>query len=309
MEYWPQLRTRTFYEVHELMVPPINNLDKKTTPIDAVRDKLVHNHLNLVNAIASRLCNRIPAGFTRDDLVSCGVLGLMDAAKRFDLENSEMDQFPAYASIRIRGAMIDSLRQHDLVPRSARRAAKQIDKAMNKLRSELGRDPSDDEMAAEIGIDLDGYLRMYESARAAPLFEQRLPLFREDGEEIVANKKEPDALENFSRDQVAKILLETIDTLPDSMRTVLTLYYYDELNYSEIAEVLGVTVSRISQIHSGAMSKMRQRLKPHELVETPTKLPSTQETETVPQSPRIIGPPSTGPPYSNAVDSMDLSTK
>ena len=93
------------------------------------------------------------------------------------------------------------------------------------------------------------------------------------------------------------------------MRTVLTLYYYDELNYSEIAEVLAVTVSRISQIHSAAMSKMRQRLRPHDLVEKTNGVKSTQKTETVPQSPRIVGPPSTGPPYSNILESLEFLTK
>ncbi len=225
-----------------------------------LRRRLVADHLSLASEIASRMLNRIPAGLTRDDLVSIGVLGLIDAARRYDLSTASNAGFRAYAAIRIRGAIVDHIRSRDLVPRSARDASREIEAAFRKLRSHLGRDPSDAEMAAELKTSEEEFRNRLEASRAAMAVGTEASLFDEEGEETSADTEQPDAFELVSRAELAGALQEVLKTLPESMRSVLTLYYYDELNYAEIAQVLGVTVSRVSQIHSAALLKMRARL-------------------------------------------------
>ena len=229
-----------------------------------VRDRLILTYAPLVKYVAGRLGSSLPAHVDEGDLVSYGLLGLIGAIERYDPDRDI--KFETYAIARIRGAIIDELRALDWVPRSVRSRARQIERAIGELEAKLGRAPTDEEIAAKVGVtvdELDSSLTDISRSSIAALDE--LWSVSGDGDQVSLL----DTLEDDTIAQPAEVLDETetrealadaIARLPEREKLVVTLYYYEELTLREIGEVLGVTESRVSQLHTKAILRLKSRL-------------------------------------------------
>jgi RNA polymerase sigma factor for flagellar operon FliA len=221
----------------------------------AVRDRIVLEHLPLVKAIAIRVHENLPVHVDLDDLIHAGVLGLFDAVTKFDASKNVL--FHAYAKHRIKGAILDSLRQLDWASRDLRKRQKQIDAVTAQLSTRLGRSPSETEIAAEMGVPLDRWRHMLMELRTVGLVNLTRPADseRDRTQEFVAKADlEPDRI--CQRRQLQGTLARVIHTLPERYQKVVVLYYTNDLTMKEIGEILGVNESRISQIHKTALKKM-----------------------------------------------------
>jgi RNA polymerase sigma factor for flagellar operon FliA len=230
----------------------------------ALRDRLIVNYSPLVKYVAGRLGSGLPAHVEEADLVSYGLLGLMSAIDRYDPERDI--KFETYAIARIRGSIIDELRTLDWVPRSVRSRAREIERAIRDLEAKLARAPTDEEIAAKVGIttgELDDSLIDISRTSIAALDE--LWSTSSEGDQVslldtledTGSIKPADALDET---ELREALAEAIDRLPEREKLVVTLYYYEELTLREIGEVLGVTESRVSQLHTKAILRLRSRL-------------------------------------------------
>ncbi|KZN12915.1 RNA polymerase sigma factor FliA [Marinomonas sp. TW1] len=233
-----------------------NTYSKKATlSIDAI----VEQYGYLVKKIAYHLLARLPDSVDIDDLTQAGMMGLIEAYKRF--ESSKGASFETYAGIRIRGSIMDEVRKSDWAPRSVRRNGRAVTNAIKELEAKLGRDVSDMEVAAHMGIGMDEYHEMLHSSMSTQLFSYEEMLDSDannfDGAET-DSENAPYSLveENGFQGQLAS----EIENLPEREKLVLSLYYNDELNLKEIGAVLGVSESRVSQIHSQAAMRLRSRL-------------------------------------------------
>ncbi len=226
------------------------------------RNLNVEQFVPLVKRMAHHLLARLPASVQVDDLVQAGMLGLMDAAGRF--EEGQGAQFETYASQRIKGAMLDELRANDWMPRGVRRAQRDIEKAIGKLEHRLGRPPSEAEVAQEMKLSLGEYQNMLADARGAQLVHFESGDDGEDGDSFLDRHLADvsgDPLERVRDQRFRSALIGAIDLLPERERMLMGLYYEQELNFREIAAVMGVTESRVCQLHSQAVARIRARLK------------------------------------------------
>lgn len=218
------------------------------------RDTLVRETLPLVHRVAKRVASRLPKQVEISDLTQAGMLGLIDAADKFDGKKGV--RFSTYAELRIRGAILDNLRSLDWVPRSLRRRRRDLEGAESRLESLLGRCPSEEELAAELAItpaELRATRERVERAQVASEVTKNV-------DEILPYVSDPGAVDPealIERREIEERLAGAIERLPERERLVLTLYYYEELTMKEVGEVLGVNESRISQIHSKLVSKLR----------------------------------------------------
>ncbi len=232
------------------MYPAVPAFDQQT---------LIERYAPLVKRIAYYLIARLPASVQIDDLIQSGVIGLLEASRHYDATQGA--SFETYAGIRIRGAMIDEIRRSDWTPRSVHRKARQIAEAIRTIEQREGRDAHDHEVAAVLGVSLVEYHRMVDDAAAArvlSLDELTESDGGEDREPGLGHDNEPYA---ELVDQTAReALVAVIDGLPERERLILSLYYERELNLREIGEVLGVTESRVCQIHGQALSRIRARM-------------------------------------------------
>lgn len=227
------------------------------------RERLILEHLPTIKHIASRFSAALPPSMDLADLVGEGVFGLLSAADRFD--PSRGVKFKTYAETRIRGAILDSLRNHDWVPRSLRRRFKKLNRAFNELEQRLGRPATESEISEELGIGI-GELR-----RLAMLSQSASACLRNQSHQHGAAMAEPEAIHiidsrqdtllRIHQGEMRSILADAIGKLPRRERLVISLYYYDELTMKEIGRVLGVKESRVSQFHSRAKSKLYSRLR------------------------------------------------
>ncbi|MBE3590223.1 MAG: FliA/WhiG family RNA polymerase sigma factor [Firmicutes bacterium] len=231
----------------------------------ADKDALVERYLPLVKHVAGRLAVGLPQHIDPEDLYSYGVFGLLDAIAKFD--PSRGVKFETYAYTRIRGSMLDGLRDMDWVPASLRQKARQLERAYGELEARLGRAATDEEVAAALGMDpqaLQELLRDVARVTVVSLDDAAWSHEEGDGEvalqEIVADGRARDPLESAYLQERKRILAEAIDKLPPKERTVVALYYYEGLTATEIAHVMGLSVSRISQLHSKAILRLRGRL-------------------------------------------------
>ncbi len=220
----------------------------------------VEDYAGLVKRIAYHTMARMPASVQLDDLIQAGMLGLLEAAQKYD--PSRGASFETYAGIRIRGAIVDEMRRGDWAPRSIHRNARRISQAISEVEARTGRDAQDAEVAAELGVDLNEYFSMLHDATATRLFSYE-ETFGDDnpgdtGE--LANAFLAGPLESVQRDTLKQALATAIGKLPERERLVLALYYDEELNLKEIGQILGVSESRVSQIHSQAALRLRTRL-------------------------------------------------
>jgi RNA polymerase sigma factor for flagellar operon FliA len=221
-----------------------------------LRDQKILENLHLARIIAIRIYEGLPIHLELEELIQVGLLGLIDAAERFD--EAKKVTFPAYAKHRIRGAILDSLRELDWASRDQRRRCKQVDSVTRKLAAILQRNPSDSEIAEEMGIALEKWHQIMSglrnhatvSATSRPQGQDDLP-----EPEFAADEAEsPDQI--CKRQEIAVALREAILSLPARYQTVVTMYYTDEMTMKEIGGVLGVNESRVSQIHKSALQKM-----------------------------------------------------
>ena len=227
----------------------------------AARDTLVAHYIRVVKYIAGRMAIHVPASIEMDDLIGWGILGLMDAADKFD--HRQEIKFSTYASIRIRGAIIDSIRSLDWAPRSLRSMARKVKTARDKLRQAKGAEPSTEDIGQEIGTDaeqVEDTLAQLQTAHVLSLDDYVPAEDRGEARKLEltgdASAKNPEHLAE-QRERQEK-LVQAILRLPDQQQKVLNLYYYEELTLKEIGAVLTVSESRVCQIHTAAMKRLRE---------------------------------------------------
>ncbi len=224
-------------------------------------DELVSTHAVLVKRIAHHLMGRLPDSVQVDDLIQAGMIGLLEAARNYD--RSKGATFETYAGIRIRGAMLDEVRKGDWVPRSVHRNSRRVTEAIHAVEVRTGRDAQDQEVATELGITLDEFYTLLKDTQNARLFSFEEMLESQPQSENDQGWPALDSgpyRENETHSmQVA--LVEAIKTLPEREQLILSLYYDEELNLKEIGAVLGVSESRVSQIHPQAAHRLRARLR------------------------------------------------
>lgn len=234
-----------------------------TADLDAdasVRDQLVMEHVGLVKAMASRLANRLPPQVEVSELVSVGVLGLIDAAGRF--KPSLGVPFSAFARRRIQGAMLDSLRGLDWAPRAVRKLRRDVDSAIATLRFTLGHEPHAADIAQALDVSEPEYEKMLDKLKSAELATIRQCSVGEDGRSALDVEIEPSEGPHarLEREELRHLLAGAIANLPDRERQILALYYEEELTLAEIGEVIGVGESRVSQLRSQAIARLRSAL-------------------------------------------------
>ncbi len=228
-------------------------------PVDVeTRDRLVMQHVGLVKALASRLAHRIPAQVELSELISVGVLGLIDAAGRY--QPSLGVPFDAFARRRIHGAMLDALRELDWAPRSLRKMRRRVDAAVAQLRHDLKREPNEREIADALQMSEAEYERVLDQLRAADLaIIRRSSTDGRDELEVAVDPEEgPHA--HLERSELRQLLAAAIGELPERERQILALYYHEELTLAEIGQVIGVGESRVSQLRTQAITRLRASL-------------------------------------------------
>ena len=220
--------------------------------------QLVERHAPLVKRIAHHLMARLPASVLVDDLIQSGMIGLLEAARNFD--GSKGASFETFAGIRIRGAMLDEIRKGDWTPRSVHKNSRAITEAITQVERETGRDARDTEIAAKLNVSIHDYHQMLNEVNAGKLVGIEDLGVSEDVISTEKDKGNDSPLEDLMQGAFQKALAHAITTLPEREAIVLSLYYDEELNLREIGEVLEVSESRVSQIHSQAMLKLKARM-------------------------------------------------
>ena len=239
-------------------------LEFRRTRDQGIRDRLILTYAPLVKFVAGRLGSGLPTHVDENDLVSYGLLGLIGAIERYDPERDV--KFETYAMARIKGSIIDELRAMDWVPRSVRAQARDIERAMTALEAQLHRAPTDEELSAKLGIsedDLNDSLTAISRSSIAALDE--MWTVSPGGDQIslidtIEDTSGPEPQSALAQTELKDALAEAIARLPEREKLVITLYYYEELTLREIGDVLGVTESRISQLHTKAILRLKAHL-------------------------------------------------
>ncbi len=239
--------------------------DYKTNSSHDTRERLILHYSPLVKFVAGRVAAGLPQNIEQSDLVSYGIFGLIDAIDKFDPARGF--KFETYAISRIKGAIIDELRSIDWVPRSVRAKARAVERAYSKLENELRRSPEDKEVAAELDMNEEELNHLLSQVSFTGLVALDELLGRQQGEgqgtstvgDTIADRNH-DPVEAFEVGEMKHLLADAINRMPDRERLVLTLYYYEGLTLAEIGSILGVTESRVCQIHTKAILQLRGRL-------------------------------------------------
>ena len=219
------------------------------------QDRLVEQYAPLVKRIAYHLLGRLPSSVQVEDLMQAGMIGLLEASRKFDFGKGA--SFETYAGIRIRGAMLDEVRKGDWAPRSVHRNTRMLSDAMRAVEARLGRDAKDHEVAAELDMSLEEYYAILSDTAGSKLFSFD-DLLEAGAPADVQGGEEP--LSGLQDERFRAALVEAIDGLPERERLLLSLYYDEELNLKEIGAVLGVSESRVSQLHSQCAARLRAKL-------------------------------------------------
>jgi RNA polymerase sigma factor FliA len=226
-----------------------------------MRDKLLADYLPLVKNVAGRLAAGFPKSVEINDLVNTGVIGLIEAFNNFDPARGV--KFETFAVPRIRGAILDELRALDWVPRSTRAKARSIERAVNKLENQLGRDPSETELAKSLQISMEDLHYALKDVSVTSLLSLDELICREDDNrqvpriETVENTTTVDVLDDMEKTELRVFLIHAISNLSEQERLVVSLYYYEELTLKEIGEIMLISESRVSQIHTRAVTRLR----------------------------------------------------
>lgn len=228
---------------------------------DADRERLLLEHLPQVQYVARRIHDRLPPQVLLEDLVHAGILGLMDAVRKYDPGKNV--QLKHYAEFRIRGAILDSLRQVDWSPRALRRQARRLEQAISECKAKFGRDPTEPEIAAQLGVTLENLQHLLGDLRGLDIGSLQADSSESSGEDSVLSRTstpEEDPFHRTLRSEMAGLLEQAVGELPEREREVLALYHFEELTMKEVGAVLGIGESRVSQIHTTALLRLRARL-------------------------------------------------
>ncbi len=230
----------------------------------ATRDRLIMEHAPLIKYIVNRIAQRLPSHVDLDDLMNTGVIGLMDAIEKYNPEKN--CKFKTYAEFRIKGAILDQLRSLDWVPRSVRQKSRRLEAAYNQMEQKLGRAASDEEVADELGVEIRKFHELLNQVRGISLVNldevrSASDLEKKNLIDVLEDTSGEDPLTSLNFDEMKKTVAEAIGNLPDKERLVISLYYYDELNMKEIGKILDITESRVCQIHTKAVLRLRAKLK------------------------------------------------
>lgn len=231
------------------------------TKAPEVREKLIVAYAPLVKLVAGRLSMYLGYNVEYEDLVSYGIFGLIDAIDKFD--SMKEVKFETYASLRIRGSILDQIRKMDWIPRTIRQKQKQIDAAMKEIEAATGRTATDEEIAAKLGISVEDYLGWQSQMKITGVVS--LNEFMESGSEIPAEQHnqhrfdEPEAV--IEKAELKEVLAKALELLTEKEKKVILLYYYEDLTLKEISNILEVSESRVSQLHTRALQKMKGRMK------------------------------------------------
>lgn len=237
------------------------------SPVNSTRDQLILEYAPLIKYIAQKIAARLPANIELDDLISSGVIGLMDAIEKYD--SGRDNKFKTYAEFRIRGAILDELRAQDWVPRSVREKAKQLERVYSKIEQRLGRQATDDEVCEELGIGAEEFHDMLNQVRSVSLlsYDDLSSFSKADKRSLhgygEAGSKSPTPFNEVNVASVKRVIADAIGDLPEKQRLVLSLYYFEDLNLKEIGRVLDVTESRVSQLHTQAILRLKSKLRSH----------------------------------------------
>jgi RNA polymerase sigma factor for flagellar operon FliA len=235
------------------------------TPVNTQRDQLILEFAPLIKYIAQRIAARLPANIELDDLISSGVIGLMDAIDKYD--STRDNKFKTYAEFRIRGAILDELRAQDWIPRSVREKAKQLERCYQKLEQQNGRQATDEEVCKELNISQDEYHELLNQVRSVSLlsFDDLSNFSKADKRSLQdlgdQSGKVPTPFNEVNLASLKHLIARSIEDLPEKQRLVLSLYYYEDLNLKEIGRVLDVTESRVSQLHTQAVLRLKSKLR------------------------------------------------
>ncbi|MEW6266654.1 MAG: FliA/WhiG family RNA polymerase sigma factor [Thermodesulfobacteriota bacterium] len=251
------------YETARLAAGPTQTSWRSLTGEE--RNTYIERYSPLIRYVADRLASRLPSHVSKDDLISSGILGLIDAVDKFDPSRNIL--FKTYAEFRIKGAMLDELRSLDWVPRSIRKKSSQVEKVYQTLETELGRPATDEEAADLMGMAVDDFQRLLDEIKCVSLVDLetiRQPIQAQNQQdlfEILADENATDALAALGLSEARNVIAEAIESLPQKERLVVSMYYYDELTMKEIGQVLGYTESRISQLHTKAILRLKAKLR------------------------------------------------
>jgi RNA polymerase sigma factor for flagellar operon FliA len=228
------------------------------------KDQIVVKYASLVKYLAQKIAIRLPANIELDDLISAGVIGLMDACDKYD--HTRDNKFKTYAEFRIRGAMLDELRSQDWVPRSVREKAKQLERVFARIEHAKGRPATDAEVCEELKISPEEFGELLNEVRSVSLlnYDDLNSLTKSDKKSmlgLIENGKLNNPFAEVSRTNLKGMVEKAINDLPEKQRLVLALYYYEDMNLKEIGRVLEVTESRVSQLHTQAILRLKSKLK------------------------------------------------
>ncbi|OFZ78305.1 MAG: RNA polymerase subunit sigma [Bdellovibrionales bacterium RIFOXYD1_FULL_53_11] len=243
-------------------------MKEDVSPVNSSRDQLIIEYASLIKYIAQKIAARLPANIELDDLMSSGVIGLMDAIDKYDANRD--NKFKTYAEFRIRGAILDELRAQDWVPRSVREKAKQLERCYMRIEQREGRQATDEEICEDLKISQDEYHDMLNQVRTVSLlsFDDLASFSKADKRSIHGygsenSVKSPTPFNEINVALLKRIMADAIRELPEKQRLVLSLYYYEDLNLKEIGRVLDVTESRVSQLHTQAVLRLKAKLRGH----------------------------------------------
>ncbi|MCL2878949.1 MAG: RNA polymerase sigma factor WhiG [Treponema sp.] len=236
----------------------------RKTKDPSIRETFIRQYAPLVKYVAGKVAMGMPHNVEFDDLVGYGVFGLMDAIDKYDLEKNV--KFKTYAVTRIRGAIFDELRQIDWVPRSVRQKTREIESAISTLEAQLGRTASDQEVAGALGMDESEYLKTIQKISGTSILSLNDVWFSGDENDKISigdsiespTSLNPDVV--VEKDEIRRVIIEAINDLPDKEKKILVLYYYEDLTLKDIGRVLEVTESRVSQLHTKAILRLRSKL-------------------------------------------------
>lgn len=230
--------------------------------VSLTREEVIHKYLHLVKYAAGRISMHLPSSVDINDLINDGVFGLMDAIEKYD--GSRAVKFETYAVTRINGAILDALRTLDWVPRTVRQGARDLDRAQERLEAEFGRPPTNEELAEHLEMSVDELSHMLQRVRGTSIvsLEEMLPTRGGDGVALADTLEDVDSdvAQNLEHAEMRSELVSAVESLPAQERTVIELYYFKGQRLREIKSELGVSESRVSQIHSSAVRRLRKLL-------------------------------------------------
>jgi len=231
-----------------------------------LKEQIVLEHTPLIRYIVNRIAVRLPSHIDLDDLHNTGVIGLMDAIEKYDPDKN--CKFKTYAEFRIKGAILDQLRSLDWVPRSVRQKSRRLERAYGEVEQRLGRSASEEEVADSLGLQIDKFHELLNQVRGISLVNlEEIRGSSPDGDrngsfaDIVEDVHSENPFASLKLQEMKEIIGDTITTLPEKERLVVSLYYYEDLNMKEIGSILGITESRVCQIHTKAVLRLRSKLK------------------------------------------------